>query len=133
MIVAVHCGLPPAAGRLAGRIQPLILSSPLWVAHHAAAALSASARVAAVNARQYLAFFNIWNATFSPLPHYNSPPGATSPKAGLPTSNGLPVSRQLLPAGETGLVVSPGHSQVRPTSHPFALVRSVAGAASVPA
>src|SRR6266498_143151 len=59
MMVTVHCGSAPGAGSLAGRVQPLILSTPLCSAHQVVAAFSACARVAAVNALQYLAFFNI--------------------------------------------------------------------------
>lgn len=60
MIVTVQCDAPPGAESGAGSVQPLILSYPLCSAHHEAAALSASARVAAVNARQYFAFFSIF-------------------------------------------------------------------------
>ena len=59
MIVTVQCAAPPGLGSPAGSVQPLILSSPLCSAHHEAAAFSASARVAAVNARQYFAVFNM--------------------------------------------------------------------------
>ncbi len=59
MIVAVHCGSAPGGASLAGSVQPLILSNPSCSAHQAAAAFSACARVAAVNALQYLAFFNM--------------------------------------------------------------------------
>ena len=59
MIVTVHCGSAPGPGSVAGRVQPLILSNPLCSAHQVAAAFSACARLAAVNALQYLAFFSI--------------------------------------------------------------------------
>jgi hypothetical protein len=51
---------------LAGSVQPLILSKPLCSAHQAAAASSASARVGAVNSRQYFAFFNTSDGNLSP-------------------------------------------------------------------
>ena len=57
-MVTVQCGSASDAGGLAGSVQPLILSNPLCWAHHAAAAFSASDRVAAVNSLQYFAFFN---------------------------------------------------------------------------
>src|ERR1044071_4415158 len=67
MIVTVHCGSLPGAASGAGRVQPLTLSNPLCSAHQAAAAFSAAARVAAVNALQYLAFFNM--PSVSPAAH----------------------------------------------------------------
>jgi hypothetical protein len=59
MIVTVQFCVPPGPESGAGSVQPLILSNPLCSAHQEDAAFSASARVAAVNARQNFAVFNI--------------------------------------------------------------------------
>jgi len=75
MIVAVHCVSPPGGVSGPGSVQPLILSKPLCSAHQEAAARSASARVAAVNARQYFAVFNIPSVLPAPatkIPRHDS-------------------------------------------------------------
>jgi hypothetical protein len=65
MMVAVQHGAADVLDGAAGNIQPLILSNPLCSAHQLAAAFSASDRVAAVNSRQYFAFFNTLDCNLS--------------------------------------------------------------------
>ena len=85
-MVTVHCGSADGVGGLAGSVQPLILSKPLCSAHQAAAASSASARVGAVNSRQYFAFFNTSDGNLSPSHSRGIGSEAASAKSYLPTS-----------------------------------------------